>query len=80
MGKFLFVVTLISLGIRSEEAIRGYPDRNLPTVLVYYKGIIFEEIVVLTVQKKVMFESSLLEYQVLVENLLLKMVLISCIN
>jgi hypothetical protein len=24
--------------IRSEEAIRNYPDKNLPTLLIYHKG------------------------------------------
>ncbi|PRP77337.1 phosducin-like protein [Planoprotostelium fungivorum] len=31
--------------IRSEEAIRGYPDKNLPTLLVYHKGNVARQFV-----------------------------------
>ncbi|KAF2075231.1 hypothetical protein CYY_003449 [Polysphondylium violaceum] len=33
--------------IRSEEAIHNYPDKNLPTVLIYYSGDIVGQIITL---------------------------------
>eukprot|EP01112_Ceratiomyxa_fruticulosa_P010124 TRINITY_DN2671_c0_g3_i1.p1 TRINITY_DN2671_c0_g3~~TRINITY_DN2671_c0_g3_i1.p1 ORF type:complete len:239 (-),score=64.21 TRINITY_DN2671_c0_g3_i1:141-857(-) len=33
--------------IRSEEAIHNYPDKNLPTILVYHKGDIVKTIITL---------------------------------
>ncbi|GAM28093.1 hypothetical protein SAMD00019534_112690, partial [Acytostelium subglobosum LB1] len=35
------------VGIRSEEAIHNYPDRNLPTILVYYNSNIVSQMVTL---------------------------------
>jgi len=34
--------------IRSEEAIHNYPDKNLPTVLIYYSGDIVGQIITLS--------------------------------
>eukprot|EP01132_Coremiostelium_polycephalum_P006248 gene6248-7779_t len=34
--------------IRSEEAIHNYPDRNLPTILVYFNGSIVGQIITLS--------------------------------
>ncbi|EFA74928.1 phosducin-like protein [Heterostelium album PN500] len=33
--------------IRSEEAIHNYPDRNLPTILVYFNGMIVNQMITL---------------------------------
>jgi hypothetical protein len=36
------------VSIRSEDAIRGYPDKNLPTLLVYHQGEIAKQYIGLT--------------------------------
>jgi len=34
--------------IRAEEAIHGYPDKNIPTILVYHKGDVHAQMVTLS--------------------------------